>query len=143
MPYGTYNTSLAAAERTKAMRMLRERRANKAEVFFSGGNDEGGIDDITVVRDDGARYKLEEHAEWRYEQQADGTWERVTVERTPEQIQESELFEILGLPVYERYSTFAGDFHVDGVVTWNVVENTVNMSGHEDVPSSESIGGSW
>jgi hypothetical protein len=143
VPYGVYNTSLAHNGRARAMRILRDRGFIGAEVEFAGGHDEGGVDAIYGISADGARVEIIPHPATSWEHGEDGTWGEVPKERTQKQIDEDVLHETLGLPVYERYSTFAGEFYVTGKVIWDVKADTVVMEGSEEIPRSESVDGSW
>jgi hypothetical protein len=83
--------------------------ADRAVVEFSGGNDEGGPDTITL-------FKGEE-----------------TVRTLPTWWQAGDAEELIALadavsdPVFEAYGTFAGDFDVTGEVIWDAQTRTVQM----------------
>ena len=140
MPYDIYNSSLARTERDFAMRTLREMGVVSADVGFSGGNDEGGVNEILLTMKDGSQSALKTFPDryWDKDEQ-----EYVNASLDEMQVKQNRLWEILSIPVYQRYSTFAGEFYVYGSVIWDVEKNTVSMSGSEDVPVSNSIGGSW
>lgn len=42
----------------------------------------------------------------------------------------------LEAPIYSRYSTFAGEYYVSGVLGWHVESNRVVMSGSTQIPNS-------
>lgn len=95
----------------------------KAEVEFSGGNDEGGVDNITVYR--GER-QIEGNLPVSY----------ATKDATSEQ----ELAELLGRPVYDKYYGFAGEFYVQGTVVWDLATKKVNMGGSEETMYGNPFG---
>lgn len=99
---------------------LAELGAVKAEVEFSGGHDEGGVDGIRVTLGDGSTMQMED-------------WPRT--DTNPHW----RVAELLALPVYSKYYTFAGEFSVHGEVTWDVAEKTVKMNGSETVEEWHSI----
>jgi hypothetical protein len=80
--------------------------ATRAEVEFSGGNDEGGADAVRVYRG-----------------------EAELVERDVP----SDLDNLLTDLPHEKYYTFAGDFEVCGTVTVDRAKQSVEFHGHERV----------
>ena len=100
---------------------LAELGAVRADVEFSGGHDEGGVDGIKIVLGDGSTMHMED---WPRNDETNPHW-RVA--------------ELLALPVYGKYYTFAGEFSVHGIVTWDVAEKTVKMDGSETVEEWHSI----
>jgi hypothetical protein len=114
----------AKTDKQATFNLMRQLDVRRAVVEFQGGNDEGGVDGITV---------------YRGEQEVEGTipYSYGVVEKTPEE----QLADLLGRPVYDQYSTFAGEFYVTGQVVWNLAEKTVKMTGQESVESWEPIGG--
>lgn len=117
-------------ENAEVFEKLRELGAVKAVVEFSGGNDEGGAEDIALYDAAGERIGEVDGDPpgvcWDPEQER-----FVEVPITPEQRIEAELAEVLEAPVYEEFGSFAGDFSVGGQVTWDAKERTVTMSGEE------------
>jgi hypothetical protein len=99
--------------RTEVFAEITRRGADRAVVEFSGGNDEGGPDSITLFKDDAPIATL---SAWLSEQDA-----------TPDQEAVARLVDALSDPVFEAYGTFAGDFDVTGEVIWDVGERTVQM----------------
>lgn len=94
-----------------AFRAIRLRGAVVAVVYFSGGGDSGGVDRIELL--DAAGDEVGKVGE--DDSLPDGT----------------SLWDVLGKPVYDRYYSFAGEFYVDGTVTWDVVIGEVNMERDE------------
>jgi hypothetical protein len=79
---------------------LRDSKIKKAEVHFDGGNDDGGVDSIDYVMDDGTEKEINHDPEW--EDGGNDTLEYRLVE-----------------PVYNRYS-FLGMPYISGTLTYNV-----------------------
>jgi hypothetical protein len=104
-------TTLSACE---ACRRLNERGVAQAIVLFSGGGDEGGVDQITLFDSTGLR--LDDLNEVYYQQ---------------EKTEDHEIAEALGKPVYERYFTFAGEFYVNGEVIWDTTNCTFKFETDE------------
>ncbi len=99
---------------------LVSRGADTAVVQFSGGNDEGGPDSITLLKGEQEVGKLQPW--W-----AEGD----TIAEA-----DVELADALSDPIFEEYGTFAGDFDVTGEVIWDTETQTVQMirderSGYE------------
>lgn len=97
--------------KNRCLQLLRSAGVAEAEVEFSGGNDEGGVDSITLIDSNGNSKEID-------------FWSN-TVES------ERELVEQLCAPVYNQYFSFAGEFHVNGTVYFNVEAETVRMSKDE------------
>lgn len=117
-------------DRAEVFERLRERGAARAVVEFSGGNDEGGAEGIVLY--DAAGDAVGEVDNGALGSRWDPEMGRfVEVAATPERRLEEELAEALEAPIYEEYSSFAGDFSVGGRVTWDAEKGTVTMSGEE------------
>lgn len=113
-------------------RLLRARGAVKAEVQFSGGNDEGGADKITLTLADESTVDLDAGFAWVDEEgnvseYVDGKHARRPA--TPEERVAFELWRTLEAPLNYKYGSWAGDFSVSGVLTWDVAEGTVEEEG--------------
>jgi hypothetical protein len=109
---------------------LRNRGAAKAIVAFQGGNDEGGVEEITLLDADGKEVgKLQEYyggSTWNPETKK---WDKPKL--NPQVQKDADLAEALGKPVYDKYYNFAGEFYVQGTVIWDVKTQDVKMSGSE------------
>lgn len=118
-----YETVLEMAldTRAKAWEMLAEIGAVKADVEFSGGHDEGGVDGIAITLGDGSRLDT---CDWPRDEEKNPHWR---------------LAELLALPVYDKYYSFAGEFSVHGNVVWDVAEKKVMMDGSETVEEWHTI----
>jgi len=97
-------------DRAEAFAELARLGADRAVVEFSGGNDEGGPDAITLFKGEGTLRTLQ-----TWWQAGDPDNELVA------------LSDALSDPVFEAYGTFAGDFEVTGEVIWDVAGKSVQM----------------
>ena len=103
-----------------------------AVVHYSGGHDDGGAEGISTVMADGTSGEIKQHYL---------AWEHVPgkgmvrPDGYPEEVkEEAELADLLVVPVYRRWGTFAGEFHVSGEVIWDATKNKVIFS--EDLSES-------
>jgi hypothetical protein len=112
---------------------LRRRGAGLAIVEFSGGGDEGGADSVRLYREATAEAidcdkPLEELPTYP-------NWQQGPVHDV-----ENALIAALVDPMENEYGSFAGDFHVQGTIAWDVAKETCIMSGevsHEEWDSFE------
>ena len=111
--------------RAEAFVELAARGADRAVVEFSGGNDEGGPDAITLFAGENAVGTLP-------------AWYDADV--NPDGQANGRLVGALSAPVFERYHTFAGDFDVQGEVIWDVAAETVQMVKEERADYEHSEG---
>jgi hypothetical protein len=109
----TDSTSKTGMTRTQVFAELASRGADRALVEFSGGNDEGGPDSISLCRGEALVCTL---SVWPSERDA-----------TTENKVDAWLADALSDPVFEAYGTFAGDFDVTGEVIWDAEAKTVQM----------------
>lgn len=125
------------SHKTDSMAALRKRNAVKANAHYSGGNDEGGVDEIVLVLKDGTTETIHpQYAKWDRE-----TGKQIPLTREEEAI--NDLFELLASPVYNEYGSFAGDFHCHGVVVYDVEENTVKMTDNYGENVYRVVDRSW
>jgi hypothetical protein len=116
----------------------------RIEIEFSGGNDEGGADDVTAYDPEGkvahlprgnafhSTQKNPETGQW--EPGPWQVWEQGKPrDATPEEIAATELMALLETPIYDEYHGFAGDFYVNGKVIWDVGTGSVIMERNEEV----------
>lgn len=115
-------------DRHKIFSTLKARNIVKVEVHYSGGDDEGGVNQIDLIDTAGKVEHMEEYYDG-YSKWNDATqrWEE-PAPPTEEQL----LSKSLCRPVYDRYGSFAGEFYVNGSVVWDVVAGTVKDSGVEE-----------
>lgn len=113
--------------RTELFAELRKRGVAKVSVEFSGGGDEGGVDNITLYNAEGAEIgTLEE--DYGGDQWNGKEWVPVNPPNP-----NTELVNTLCAPVYEKYGSFAGEFYVNGTVDYDVEAGTVKMPHRETV----------
>jgi len=84
---------------------LQKRGVSRVLVDYSGGGDEGGVDDIRLF--DLAGKEMGRMCD------------------THKETLDDHLARALGAPVYEQYGSFAGEFSCAGTVEWNVKAGTV------------------
>lgn len=106
-------SKVKAMTRPEVFAALLSRGVERAVVQFSGGNDEGGPDSITLFTGEEALRTLP-------------TWPSGR-ETTADEKADLELADALSDPVFEEYGTFAGDFDVTGEVIWDAEGKTAQM----------------
>lgn len=131
---------MAEMTRDEVFAELERRNAARAVVEFSGGNDEGGADRVTLHDEDDVEIaELQEDLPcYVYD---DAHKAHVPYEPTDDEEADARLAETLTAPVYDEYSGFAGDFSVEGRVVWDVASRTVSMNGSETeyVPFEKAV----
>ena len=106
-------------ERSVLFALLREHKIKDVNVEFSGGNDEGGVDSITVCYEDGRVEDFPSDVEdsiYDFEK-------RTFVEA--ELSEKEKISKMLTQPVWDQYGGFAGDFHVYGNILYDVETETI------------------
>jgi hypothetical protein len=143
-----YTNNLSDA--SEAMRALRSLGVTEVNVHFSGGNDSGGADSLVARDANGNEVPIPQsgaHTSSQWDPNTrtwiDTGW--VVNESTPtgwnerpatqEEIRWARIGEVLEQPIYDRWGTFAGDFEVDGTLTWNVLTGTHELHGQESMTS--------
>lgn len=109
---------MSESDKDSGFALVAQRGAAKAEVRFSGGNDEGGVDEI------------------RFLNAAD---EVISVENDWNEFEYPGALAPLCRPVEEQYMGFSGEFYVWGEVVWDLAARTVTMSGDEEVPALQQV----
>ncbi len=104
--------------RAQVFEELASRGADRAVLEFSGGNDEGGPDTITLYKGEGRVGGLSPSA-------------YAGVDSTAAQKAEAELVAWLSQPIYDQYGGFDGDFDVYGELIWDVAKRSVEIVGEE------------
>jgi len=116
-------------DRDQLFAFIRSKGGNKCIVHFSGGGDEGGCDNIVILKDDTIICELDENYEG---QMYDPELQKfIPINQKPE----DKFVRGLCQPVYDKYYSFAGEYSVDGTVTWDCKNKTCKMEGSEEVPS--------
>ncbi|RDJ34924.1 MAG: hypothetical protein DWQ19_08805 [Crenarchaeota archaeon] len=96
--------------RQEAFEELVRRGMAEAKVEFSGGGDEGGVDNVILTDDKGNHHEISPY-------QCDS--------------KDEEFIEALSEPIDNEYGSFAGEFQVSGCVIWNVADKKVRMQKAE------------
>lgn len=106
--------------KNEVFELLDQLGAVRAEASFSGGNDEGGVDQITLTMRDGTKSVLPGYV---YESMAGM---HPNDPREPQRFNpmQKRLIELMNEPVNARYGSFAGEFYVNGVVVADPASNT-------------------
>jgi hypothetical protein len=115
-------------DKRAALELLRKEQIGKLEIEFSGGNDEGGVDSYAAFAPDGSELKFAFERTWP-DVFVDGRYQQR--ELTEEERRVNQLLDTLEQPIDDRYGSFAGDFHVNGRLTYDVAEGTVAFAGDE------------
>lgn len=92
---------------------MQEAGAVTAVGHFSGGHDEGGVDEVTLTLEDGGVRVIG----WGDGEGAD-----------------KRIFDVIEGIVSGEYHGFAGDFYVDGTVTLDRASQKATMDKTEEVP---------
>lgn len=103
---------------------LAKRGFAKVVVHYSGGNDEGGVDqDIELLLANGQLGDTMSEPTWPAQ------WDGQKWLEPTEVTEDDRLAHDLCAPVYDKWGGFAGDFCTDGTITWDVTARTVTDSG--------------
>jgi hypothetical protein len=143
------NPNQQALDQRNAMNALRSLGVATVLIHFSGGNDSGGADSTEALDASGNpvaipesnayqqtefndRTRTWEPTGWKVrESKPTGGWEDRPA--TAEEIRWANLARVLEAPIYERWGSFAGEFDVDGTLTWDVAAGTHKLKGSESV----------
>lgn len=127
----------------EALETLRELHITRVEITFSGGNDEGGADGVTAFDTQSNEVDVPKGRAYRngnlwqvYEFIQHRSSSRPATE---DEITWSRVRDVLEGPIYERWGSFAGEFYVQGTLTWDVVKGTHEMHGQESFETYESF----
>lgn len=115
---------------------LAKKGVNRVEVEYNGGNDEGGVDQIILFdKDDKKIGEMQEyyggHSVWDEESKS--------YKPAAPPNEEQRLSQALCAPVYDKYGSFAGEFYVNGTLTWDVAKKKIKDHGVESVEHEESF----
>ena len=122
-----------------AFNELRRRGIVRAVVSFSGGNDEGGVEQINLVSASGVNIQLEDYYPGK-------RWNETTQRyESPTSSADEELAAALGEPIYDRYGTFAGEYYVDGRLIWDVATGDVKIEAdqRDTLDDEDGCRGCW
>lgn len=112
-------------EKNELFAVLRKMNVVQAIVEFSGGNDEGGVDYITLYHQNGTETELPTWVETQVWNPTTGNYENI------ELTDEKKLIVALGESVYDRYGSFAGEFSVNGTITYDVSNEKISLKKSE------------
>ncbi|MEO6159053.1 MAG: DUF6878 family protein [Ilumatobacteraceae bacterium] len=131
-------------DKNTLFRTLSAKGITKVVIHFSGGNDEGGADSALATMTDGSEQSLPDqysvHQDWQTKQWV--TYDEKTRAQRPATAEEQAaavLSQALEQPIYDRWGSFAGEFSVDGTLTWDVLAQSVKLDGQESVEHYESF----
>ena len=121
------------ADRSKVWNAMREKGVSKIVAYFSGGNDEGGVNNYAFFDMDGKQFEPPE------EQKKTPGYHREVYPFTRAEFfgheeywpKEGSLAHIIEQPVDMEYGSFAGEFSVSGACTWDLKTKKVTMDGEE------------
>jgi hypothetical protein len=118
-------------DKAKVFAELLSKNIDAVEVEFSGGHDEGGVDNITLINRDGSTENFSPY----------GTWNSLTnsYDDPKEPTLSDDVGNAIVAPIYERYHSFAGEFSVYGTLRWDAIKHTVAFNGQESVEHYESF----
>lgn len=151
-----YGYELASPADTRStMQALTAVGVATVEIEFSGGNDEGGVDEMRFLDTDGKPVEMpkssaHERIVWKdgrdqsegwvvYDRSLSEDYRHQYRPATDEEIRVAKIDKVLTAPIYARYYSFAGEFYVHGMVTWDVAAGTHKMSGQESHEVWEDI----
>lgn len=134
-----------AFDKALAFTLMRKLGIVRAEVEYSGGNDDGGVNDIRIFRgpgaddpngvDDTTGEQLEEYSEGELEYNVrTDRWKPKTPKTLTDQ---DRLAQQLCAPVYEEWGSFAGEFYVSGKLVFDAATQKVTKGQDVETPSSE------
>lgn len=115
---------------------LNEIGIHQAVVRYSGGNDEGGTDDITFYKviDNKLMPVSKHHEPW------ENYWDTEAQSMKQRNLDRLELHvKAMCEPVYAKYYSFALEGHVHGEVVWDAQKRTAYFDGREEVTTWEAV----
>jgi len=137
-----------AFDKKAAFDGMTKRGINRIEMNFSGGNDEGGIDQIQATDLEGNIIDIPETpwvgAEYKDGTRTPGIWSSAhegekfqnrkfvpLSDLDPEVLDNINFRSSFENIVYGKYYTFAGEYHVEGTAILDVSENVAKITGQE------------
>lgn len=152
-----YGNTVSATDTQEAMAYLRDAGVSTVTIEFSGGNDEGGTDSVSFFDAEGGTVEVptsgaREETQWDEVSRkwlpvgwVVSTWkpgERWSTETRPatdEEVKLAKVLTVLEHPIYDRWGSFAGEFYVNGTLTWDVTGGTYKVTGQETVEHYEDF----
>lgn len=120
-------------DKTKVWNAMRDKGISKIVAYFSGGNDEGGVNNYAIFDMNGKQFEPPE------EQKKEAGYYRELYPFTRAEFfghdeywpKEGSLAHIIERPVDMEYGSFAGDFSVSGECVWDLKTMKVTMDGEQ------------
>jgi hypothetical protein len=121
-------------DKKRTFALLRKKGAYKAELEFSGGHDEGGVEQITLFIKTEGEDVLQDHIVWYcggygYDNKT-GKWQPMSKPQNDDE----ELSDLLQGPIDETFGSWASVESTSGVLTWDVEAGTVKLNYSQDEP---------
>lgn len=118
-------------DKQKVWDAMQAKGVSKIVAYFSGGNDEGGVNNYDMLDAKGKTIKIPE------ENKKDPNYVRDTYPFTREEFfghdeywpKQGSIAHIVEQPIDMEYGSFAGDFSVSGACVWDLATKKVTMSG--------------
>lgn len=136
---------------SEALTWLRSFGVDELRIQFSGGNDEGGVNDSIAVDSDGNEVNLPSTNGAYFSQKWDKStqtysepkwligWGDNTRDVTPEEQDIALFWAALEDPIYDEYGSFAGEFYVNGTLTWFAQTGKHEIHGTYEYTVSEEF----
>jgi len=125
-------------DKTEVFASMTKRGINRIEIEFSGGNDEGGVDDIVFLDSNGESVEITRPSFYIFERNGKkfvtdfGLTEDIPIEKADKEVLDNlRFFDSVENIVYSRYGSFAGDWSVCGTAILDVKEETATIQGQE------------
>jgi len=118
--------SMSNISRARAFQILRQRGVIRAELTYSGGDDEGSVNDIQLIKpiesmiESTLGYNLSLPLAPDGCRQGEGA-----------AAEDVELARILEWPIHDRFGSWSGDYSAYGTLVWTVEGETVVMDVSE------------
>lgn len=120
-------------DKTAVWEAMRKKGVSKIVAYFSGGNDEGGVNNYVMFDADGKEFEAPDDIK-KDSHYTRGLYPFTQVEffgHDEYWPKEGSLAHIIERPVDMEYGSFAGEFSVSGACTWDLKTKKVTMDGEE------------
>lgn len=120
-------------DKTKVWAAMRAKGVSKIVAYFSGGNDEGGVNSYEMYDMHGKQFETPEEAR-KSPDYARDIYPFTRAEFFGHEDywpKEGSLAHMIERPVDMEYGSFAGDFSVSGEVVWDLKTQKVTMDGEQ------------
>jgi hypothetical protein len=116
---------------------LKNRGIAKVAIDFSGGNDEGGPESTVATRADGEAVALPERAYVGFTLNRDTRQWEAAREFEGQAARDQALMVALEGPIHDHWGGFAGEFSVQGTLTWTTATGEAKLVYSESVQHYE------